>query len=74
MVTEKRGPRWVNKREILGVMRIAVMCPVCGASGAHEPETYQPKCHVCKEDVYMQPASNNRIECTWEEFKAFYDL
>lgn len=47
--------------------RLRVMCPECGAGGANSLG-YQPKCHICEKTVMMQPASNDKVECTWEEF------
>lgn len=46
---------------------VRVMCPRCGASGAHSLSMPQPLCHVCDCEVKMLPASNDKVECTWEE-------
>lgn len=53
---------------VRGKTMLKVMCPDCGSSGAHYTDSYQPKCHVCPAIVYMQPASNDKVECTWNEF------
>lgn len=56
-------------------IRIRVMCPKCGSGGAHYINSYQPKCDRCHdsgEEVYMEPASNNKVECTWQEALALY--
>jgi hypothetical protein len=57
----------VNRTVFHDGIRIRVMCPECNAGGAHYLEMAQPKCHVCEYSVLMEPASNTRIECTWEE-------
>lgn len=48
--------------------RLRVICPKCDHSGANSLG-YQPKCHLC--GTLMEPASNNKIECTWQEFQEF---
>lgn len=51
---------------------IKVMCPVCGAGGAHPLSWNQPKCHVCNYEVLMLPASNTKCVCTWEEAVEYF--
>ena len=62
----------VNYSKQFDGIRIRVMCPECGSGGAHYIDSYQPKCH-CKGSPLMQPASNNQVECTWEEFKIYLE-
>lgn len=62
----------VNYSKYFNRVRIRVICPVCNTGGAQDIDSYQPKCHVCKEPVLMEPASNNKIECTWQEFINYY--
>lgn len=50
---------------------IRVICPVCGIGGGQNLFSYQPKCHICTDKVMMLPASNNEIECTWEEAQKY---
>jgi len=60
-----------NIRYLWGEYRVRVMCPECGAGGGQDLESYHPKCHICEKDVYMQPANNTEIVCTWNEAVAF---
>lgn len=54
---------------------LRVICPNCGHGGAQSIRSVQPACDMCsKRDVisYMEPASNDKIECTWSEFKEWH--
>ena len=63
-----RGARYANYNIVTkGFVR--VVCPSCGRGGAHRIESYQPACS-CGE--MKHPASNNYIECSWDEFQEYY--
>lgn len=65
----KNNPRKANVRKHYDVLYVSVECPKCGHGGGHPLFSYRPKCHVCKEDVLMQPCGSNDtgIVCTWED-------
>jgi hypothetical protein len=65
-----RRARLANYRKSYNGVWVRVMCPKCGAGGAQQISSCQPKCHKCNPDtitVLMEPASNDKIECTWKE-------
>lgn len=74
-MTYPKSPRNVNWTLLAEEKtRIRVMCPECSSSGSHRIDSYQPKCDVCDakgDTVFMEPCSNDRIECSWQEFKVF---
>ncbi len=76
-MTYPKSPRNVNWTALAeGKTRIRVICPECSKGGSHCIESYKPRCDVCHyrgKDVLMEPASNDRIECTWEEFHAYFE-
>lgn len=52
---------------------VRVMCPKCNIGGGHSINSYQPKCHICKDEM-MQPAGNTEIKCSWQEFQKYIKL
>lgn len=67
------GYKDVNYGDRYDGISVKVMCPKCGAGGATWLNNSQPKCHVCKYTTLMEPASNNKIECTWSEAQAYHE-
>ena len=65
----KTSVKLPNYSEQPGGIRVRVMCPACGTGGAHPISMPQPKCHICDYKVFMQPANNTRIVCTWKYAK-----
>lgn len=51
--------------------RIRVMCPKCGIGGGQYVNGYHPKCYICDDGTLMHPASNDKVECTWDEFQQY---
>lgn len=65
------NPHNANYSKQINGYRVRVMCPECNAGGAQYVNSIQPKCHMCDDAVYMQPANNTEIVCTWGEFIKF---
>ena len=54
-------------------IRVRVICPTCGSGGAHDLFSYRPKCGENGCTDILKPASNNEVECEWEEIEAHAD-
>ena len=71
---KRLGAKFANYRQAYDGIYVRVICPVCNMGGAQRISSCQPKCHICKYKVLMQPADNTQIVCTWDEAVEFNRL